>query len=280
MEKLKNVGANPLSAQKKITGYCPESSKRNKQKAHGMHIVHPNFNGITLIALIITIIVMLILVGVTISVALNGGLFETATKAATETKKETEKEQLLSAVVGAIGTDGKVDSTKISLPEGFQKDDSKSTGTKLVVKGKDTLWQIDLISAKVEPYTVGDTYTFTIGELGSKGLLVNDGSGGAILASVFWRENTPDDLKNSTISREYNGEPLLTYNITCSDAKYTNLFDSADPSPGENQFLIAVANNPDDNNDYIILLINNENGDPITNDNYTAYADISFTISK
>ena len=153
MEKLKNVGANPLSAQKKITGYCPESSKRNKQKAHGMHIVHPNFNGITLIALIITVIVMLILVGVTISVALNGGLFETATKAATETKKEAEKEQLLSAVVGAIGTDGKVDSTKISLPEGFAKDEGKSTSSKLVVKGKEGIyWEVNLDTVAIKEY--------------------------------------------------------------------------------------------------------------------------------
>ena len=279
MEKLKNVGANPLSAQKKITGYCPESSKRNKQKAHEMHIVHPNFNGITLIALIITVIVMLILVGVTITVALNGGLFETATKAATETKKEAEKEQLLSAVVGAIGTDGKVDSTKISLPEGFQKDDSKSTGTKLVVKGKDTLWQIDLISAKVEPYTVGDTYTFTIGELGSKGLLVNDGSGPAVLASNFWRNDVSDDLKKSTLlGADAEGNPSLSFTITCSDSKFYNFLESG-LSPKGNCFGFYSYKDENDNNDYVYFFFVADDT-VITNDNYAAYADISFTISK
>ena len=164
-----------------------------------MHSVHPNFNGITLIALIITIIVMLILVGVTITVALNGGLFETATKAATETQRESERERLTEITLSSYNvSEGKManvddlaNTIKSSL--GFDKDTEKSTDSKLVVKGTKGLWQIDLISAKVEPYTVGDTYTFTIGELGSKGLLVNDGSGGAILASVFWSENTPDD---------------------------------------------------------------------------------------
>ena len=65
--------------------------------------------GITLIALIITIIVMLILVGVTINVALNGGLFDKADEATKQTQIEAEKEELLSAVVAAIGNDGKVD---------------------------------------------------------------------------------------------------------------------------------------------------------------------------
>lgn len=245
-----------------------------------------NKDGITLIALIITVIVMLILVGVTITVVLNGGLFETATKAATETQKEAERERLTEIVLANYNaSEGKITNAddlanKIKSNLGFNKDTEKSTDSKLVVQGTKGLWQIDLNSIQIEPYTAGDTYTFTIGELGSKGLLVNDGSLGAILASDFWRENTPDDLKNSTISRKYGKEFLLTYNITCSDTKYTNLFDSDDTSPDKNQFFIAVANNPEDNNDYVIFLINNESGDSITNDNYTPYADISFTISK
>ena len=109
MEKLKNVGADPVSAQKEVIDDCPEFSKRNKQKAYGMHSACPNFKGITLIALIITVIVMLILVGVTISVALNGGLFETATKAATETKKETERERLTEVALASYNVaEGKI----------------------------------------------------------------------------------------------------------------------------------------------------------------------------
>ena len=77
--------------------------------------------GITLIALIITIIVMLILVGITISVSLNGGLFETAQVAKQQTRIQTDREQLFSAVIGALGENGKVDYTKLdsNLPEGF-----------------------------------------------------------------------------------------------------------------------------------------------------------------
>ena len=76
--------------------------------------------GITLIALIITIIVMMILVAVSVTVALNGGLFSTAKKAASETQIKADEEMLLSAVVGAIGTDAKVDFNKIQLPDGFK----------------------------------------------------------------------------------------------------------------------------------------------------------------
>ena len=56
MEKLKNVGAGPVSAQKEVIGDCPKFSKRSKQRNIGCNSVHSNFNGITLIALIITTI--------------------------------------------------------------------------------------------------------------------------------------------------------------------------------------------------------------------------------
>ena len=135
-----------------------------------------NKNGITLIALIITIIVMLILVGVTITVALNGGLFESATKAATETQKETERERLTEVALGSYDVaEGKIISAdelanRIKSSLGFEKSDKK-TSSKLVVQGKKELWQIDLNSAKVEPYKNSDTYTFTIGELVERGIL-------------------------------------------------------------------------------------------------------------
>ena len=150
MEKLKNVGAGPVSAQ-------------NKTEAHWTHSVHPNFNGITLIALIITVIVMLILVGVTITVALNGGLFETATKAAKETKKETERERLtevaLASYNAAEGKISDVDSLVGKLSGmGFSKDESKSSNTKLVIQNKGEFWQIDLNTAEVSEYLTGDIY--------------------------------------------------------------------------------------------------------------------------
>jgi len=80
-------------------------------------------NGITLIALIITIIVMLILVGVTVTVALNGGLFTTAKDAVDQTQIAAEREQLLSAAIGEIGDNGKVELEELdkNLPEGFEK---------------------------------------------------------------------------------------------------------------------------------------------------------------
>ena len=59
----------------------------------------------------------------------------------------------MSAVVGAIGTDGKVDSTKISLPEGFAKDEGKSTSSKLVVKGKEGIyWEVNLDTVAIKEY--------------------------------------------------------------------------------------------------------------------------------
>ena len=76
--------------------------------------------GITLIALIITIIVMLILTGVTLSITLgDNGLVNKAKEATTQTQVAMDRELLLSAVVGAIGNDGKVNLSAIVLPEGF-----------------------------------------------------------------------------------------------------------------------------------------------------------------
>ena len=237
--------------------------------------------GITLIALIITVIVMLILVGVTINVALNGGLFDSTTQAATETKKEAEKEQLLSAVVGAIGTDGKVDSTKISLPEGFTKDESKSTSSKLVVKGKEVVWQVNLNSGEIEPYsessTGATTYTFTIGELGDKGLLGEDESEGNIISEAdFWGANVSETLKNSTKIINIDGTDYEIYNITCSDSNLVNFFDSEDPSttnaPG---FTFAAI----DGNIWLMVKMGESDDTFITKFNYTNYRNISFTIS-
>ena len=95
----------------------------------GANCVRPHFegiakkeNGITLIALIITIIVMLILTGVTLAVTLgDNGLMAKANETKIQMQIETDKEELLSAVVGAIGIDGKVDFTYLDshLPAGF-----------------------------------------------------------------------------------------------------------------------------------------------------------------
>ncbi len=84
-----------------------------------------NKSGITLIALIITIIVMLILVAVTVNVAMNGGLFGKASEASKQTQIEADKEALLSCVVGAIGTNGKLifsDFKSLAEREGFTVD--------------------------------------------------------------------------------------------------------------------------------------------------------------
>ena len=82
--------------------------------------IDPHHKGITLIALIITIIVMMILVAVSVTVALDGGLFGTAKKAGSQTQLKADEEMLLSAVVGAIGTNGEVEREKLNLPEGFK----------------------------------------------------------------------------------------------------------------------------------------------------------------
>jgi len=94
--------------------------------------------GITLIALIITIIVMLILVGVTINVALNGGLFQKAEYASEQMQIEAEKEELLSAVMGAIGNDGKIKFGEIQLPEGWSK-----VADKTYRSPKDNMYKVD-----------------------------------------------------------------------------------------------------------------------------------------
>ena len=231
----------------------------------------------------ITIIVMLILVDVTISVSLNGGLFETATKAATGTQKEKERERLTEVALASYN----VSESKISDVDslvgklsgmGFSKDESKSSvsNAKLVVQGKSTLWQIDLISAKVEPYR--ETYTFTVGELGEKKLLPTDVSGMmTIPASSFWRADVSEQLKNSAVSKN----ELCTflnakaYNITCSDSSYVNLVDKGTLAGESKSYWFLVSN--DDST--ICFCLIDQNGSEINNDNYQPYADLAFTIS-
>ena len=97
------------------------------EKFVGASIGRPHFGetakkekGITLIALIITIIVMLILTGVALSIALGeNGIIDKATQAVEQTKIATDKELLISAAIGAMGNDGKVNLSAIVLPEGF-----------------------------------------------------------------------------------------------------------------------------------------------------------------
>ena len=238
--------------------------------------------GITLIALIITVIVMLILVGVTITVALNGDLFGTASKAATETKKETERERLTEATLASYNvSDGKISDVDSLVGKlsgmGFSKDESKSSvsNAKLVVQGETTLWQIDLITAKVEPYR--ETYTFTVGELGSKGLLSTDSSGiMAISASSFWRDDVSEDLKNSATSNPAtNILGSKKYDITFSDNSYMNMVDAQEFSAESKAFWFSISN--DSNTIYFVLV--NESGEQINNDNYGPYSDMYFTIS-
>ena len=104
-----------------------KTNHKLEEKFVGAAISRPHFgetakkeNGITLIALIITIIVMLILTGVTLSITLgDNGLVNKAKEATTQTQVAMDRELLLSAVVGAIGNDGKVNLSAIVLPEGF-----------------------------------------------------------------------------------------------------------------------------------------------------------------
>ena len=84
--------------------------------------------GITLIALIITIIVMLILTGVALTIALgDNGIVNKAQEASEEMQVAMDRELLLSAAIGAMGNDGKVNLSAMVLPEGF----TGSNGTSL-----------------------------------------------------------------------------------------------------------------------------------------------------
>ena len=237
-----------------------------------------NENGITLIALIITVIVMLILVGVTITVALNGGLFDTTQKAAKGTQKDIERERLTEVALASYN----VSESKISDVDslvgklsgmGFSKDESKSSvsNAKLVVQGKDTLWQIDLATAEVKPYKETETYTFTVGELGRQQLLPSDVSGAiTIPASSFWRSDASDNIKNSFV--DVVGLPgAKKYNITCSDSSYTECGLILVDTKGYSIFA--------DSNYNISFMMVGENGESINNDNYQPYADLAFTIS-
>ena len=87
--------------------------------------------GITLVALVITIAIMLILAGITISVSLKGGLFNKANESKTQMQIEIEKEQLLTAALGTLGRNGKVNLNELdnNLPEGFTGSNGEYTSS-------------------------------------------------------------------------------------------------------------------------------------------------------
>ena len=120
---------------------------------------------------------MLILVGVTITVSLNGGLFETANKAATNTQKETERERLTEAALASYNvSEGKISDVDSLVGKlsgmGFSKDESKSSTSKLVVQGKDVLWQIDLNTAEVSEQLNGDIYRVAYEYINEQGITI------------------------------------------------------------------------------------------------------------
>ncbi len=86
------------------------------------------YDGITMIALVITIIIMLILVVVSITVALNGGLFNIAKNAKVNTEKEIDAEQELAS--GKI----KIGEKSYSSIDEYIKENSTQSEKKLYAK--------------------------------------------------------------------------------------------------------------------------------------------------
>ena len=148
-----------------------KSTHKLKEIFVGANCVRPHFegitkkeNGITLIALIITIIVMLILTGVTLSITLgDNGLVNKAKEASEEMQLAMDRELLLSAAIGAMGNDGKVNLSVMVLPEGF----TGSNGT----------------------YTSKNGNTFTVSENGEITVAGNGNVGGDIT------ENGSEDVE-------------------------------------------------------------------------------------
>ena len=94
-----------------------------------------NNKGITLVALVITIAIMLILAG---NISLKGGLFSRANEATAQMQIEAEKEDLLTAALGTLGRNGKVNIAELdnNLPEGFTGNNgiyTSSTGNRYQV---------------------------------------------------------------------------------------------------------------------------------------------------
>ena len=176
-----------------------------------------NKNGITLIALIITIIVMLILVGVTVSVSLNGGLFDKAKDAADQTQIAADADSLQAAALGAMGTDGKVDCSKIT---GFTRNED---GT----------------------FTSSNGYRFTVDDNGNV-TYVGEGTGGdgsgsgtetesrlgayVTYGGLTWRVIKDDSSGVELLSENAIGGVTIGNNLSGSDDEIINKFNEIELS--------------------------------------------------
>ncbi len=124
-EKIKNISkkniANVVGGRILSDSYIDENAKTTSEQ----HLnLTSNYNGITLIALIITIIVMLILVGITISIALNGGLIAKAQNAKSKTEEAMRNEQNIGA--GRIKVDGTWYNSIDEYVKGIPSDDQNN----------------------------------------------------------------------------------------------------------------------------------------------------------
>lgn len=91
----------------------------------------------------------------------------------------------------------------------------------------------------------------------------------------FWTDNVSEELKNSTINRKIAGEnqDFITYNITCENENYINIFDADSVDGVANAYGIIVQ----DGN--IMFGLTAPDGDQIESENYSEYEDLKFTIS-
>ena len=237
---------------------------------------------------------MLILVGVTINVALKGDLFESAEKATTETEKYAILEQIIEMAKwnnnGEVDVEGTETSVKAKYP-GLVWDEAIG---KLTIAGKKGTYNYKLSKREItiwEEKEPKETFTITIGELGEKQLLTgnsNDVSGASSCsASEFWGENVSEELKNSMIEiiigNEDASEDLIkykTWNISCSDPNWKDLkvmFDETGGSPESGKYFVFCT--MDEGATINLGFMDFDNDVAIANDNYTDYADISFTFS-
>ena len=197
--------------------------------------------GITLIALVITIAIMLILAGVTIRVSLKGGLFSRANEATSQMQIDIEREQLLTATLGVLGRNGKVNLNELdnNLPEGFTGNNGQytsSTGNKYQVTEDG---DIILLDGTEENPEEGGTSTTITGEWQQNGTQIQyvaaDGTVGTTLSigdKVAYDETDGTPLAYETDASKGTGVDY-TYTSGTSGALVAGKYTIAGTGAGE-----------------------------------------------
>lgn len=219
-------------------------------------------NGITLIALILTIIILLILAVVTIKAVQGDGIITHAKNAKIKYTEAQEDEKVKLATYnallsghGKVEKQGLIDELIAQGLEGAKVEAGTEKNTFIVTLASGRKYKVSTTGTVTKIAQSGDTkeYEYTLAEIknlaqsnGEYREQVDEESGKKALImlipfSTFWREGTPDDIKNGIPSEDSEMEGyFFGYNVTVENYSYSDMANTGNEPSGKSLCFLAI----------------------------------------